>query len=233
MRAAWHQSCAAPATVDGVDLPPYPTGLHTGKGASEPGDRHHEPGDLPSFPDFAVRRGARRVTVHACASMQGVAGRLVPAIAFVPCFARSDGSGPGSLMDEQTDFHEKGPARHAPVLHVCLTCRDGGEVLHDALKAQAEGSGVVVEGVRCLAACQHGCTATLSMPGKWSWLLGRLAPALAEDLLLYAKAYEQSRSGTVMPSRRPESLRDIILGRFPAQNTSLSNTETPVTERLS
>ncbi|MDL2171601.1 MULTISPECIES: DUF1636 domain-containing protein [Asaia] len=104
-----------------------------------------------------------------------------------------------------------------PVIHVCLTCRDGGEALHEALLQQATTAGVRVEGVKCLAACQRGCTATLSMPGKWSWLLGGLRPELAEDLMVYAKAYEHSRSGTVMPSKRPESLRDIILGRFPGQ----------------
>lgn len=119
-------------------------------------------------------------------------------------------------MAEQTDFPEKTSASFGPVIHVCLTCRDGGGDLHDALKMQAEGSGVTIEGVKCLAACQQGCTATLSMPGKWSWLLGRLQSRLAEDLLVYAKAYEQSRSGTVMPSRRPDSLRNIVLGRFPA-----------------
>lgn len=141
-------------------------------------------------------------------------------------------------MAEQTDLPEKTSASFGPVIHVCLTCRDGGEDLHDALKMQAEGLGVTIEGVKCLAACQQGCTATLSMPGKWSWLLGRLQSRLAEDLLVYAKAYEQSRSGTVMPSRRPDRLRNIVLGRFPAQPVKVPVAEmpaaaTPVTERLS
>ncbi|GBQ14021.1 DUF1636 family protein [Swaminathania salitolerans] len=108
------------------------------------------------------------------------------------------------------------PAPAGPVIHVCTTCRAGGEDLHGTLARLAEGSEVTVEGVRCLAACGQGCTASLSMPGKWSWLLGHLAPETASDLLVYARAYAASTSGTVMPSRRPESLRDVVLGRMPS-----------------
>lgn len=115
----------------------------------------------------------------------------------------------------------------APVLHVCLTCRDGGQALHDALASLADPVTLRVRGVRCLAACQQGCTATLSMPGKWSWLLGRLQPRLASDLLVYAQAYVRSTSGTVMPSRRPETLRDIILGRLPSLVDAVSPDPAP------
>lgn len=120
-----------------------------------------------------------------------------------------------------------------PVFHVCQTCAAGGQALHDALAALAEPGSVRIEGVRCLAACQQGCTATLSMPGKWSWLLGRLSPALASDLLVYAQAYSRSASGTVMPSKRPDTLRDIILGRFPGQSGSPSASQQAVSESVS
>ncbi|RUT24355.1 hypothetical protein C0V97_09725 [Asaia sp. W19] len=120
-----------------------------------------------------------------------------------------------------------------PVLHVCQTCRDGGEALHDALAALAGETAVRVQGVRCLAACQQGCTATLSMPGKWSWLLGRLHPGLAPDLLLYAQAYARSPSGTVMPSRRPESLREVILGRFPSMVDAAPGKASPADSTIS
>ncbi|WP_336946752.1 DUF1636 domain-containing protein [Asaia sp. HN010] len=120
-----------------------------------------------------------------------------------------------------------------PVFHVCQTCSAGGQALHEALAAMAEPEVVRIEGVRCLAACQQGCTATLSMPGKWSWLLGRLSPPLAYDLLAYAQAYGRSASGTVMPSKRPDTLRDIILGRFPGQNGSPSASQPAVSESVS
>ncbi|MCW8307499.1 DUF1636 domain-containing protein [Acidiphilium sp. PA] len=111
-------------------------------------------------------------------------------------------------------------------LHVCITCRAGlplepggvpmGADLYAALAACAEGAPVVLRGVECLAMCAHGCSAAISMPGKWSYLLGGLRPAMAGDLMDYARSYVASGSGTIMPSRRAASLRDMIVGRVPA-----------------
>ncbi|GBR37853.1 MULTISPECIES: DUF1636 domain-containing protein [Komagataeibacter] len=120
---------------------------------------------------------------------------------------------------EPTD--ETGPVH----LHVCVTCRRGlpasdnppGRQLHDAMQALAADSPqVVVHEVSCLAACNDGCTAVVAMPGKWGWLLANLGPEKADDLMTYVAAYGASRSGTVMPSRRPASLSDMVRGRFPA-----------------
>jgi predicted metal-binding protein len=115
------------------------------------------------------------------------------------------------------------------VLHVCTTCRTGlepvegrpvpGQVMYDAVAAALQAAPdlpVRLHPVACLAACAQGCTATLSAPGKWSMLLGRLDPALAADLIAYAGIYAASRTGTVMPSKRPASLAGIVLGRLPA-----------------
>ena len=113
-------------------------------------------------------------------------------------------------------------------LHVCITCRAGTEkldgvpvpglVLHDrlaALVAEAGDAPVQLQPVECLAVCNDGCSAAIAMPGKWSYLLGRLAPDMAADLLSFAGSYATSRTGTVMPSRRPASLARMILGRVP------------------
>ncbi|BAK84414.1 DUF1636 domain-containing protein [Komagataeibacter medellinensis] len=118
------------------------------------------------------------------------------------------------------------PGNPPPVhLHVCVTCRRGlpasdnpqGRQLHDALVALAHDSPqVVIHEVSCLAACDAGCTAVVASPGKWGWLLANLGPEKAEDLLTYITAYAAARSGTVMPSRRPASLSDMVRGRFPA-----------------
>lgn len=118
------------------------------------------------------------------------------------------------------------PGNPPPVhLHVCVTCRRGlpasdnpqGRQLHDALVALAhDDPQVVIHEVSCLAACDAGCTAVVASPGKWGWLLANLGPEKAEDLLTYITAYAAARSGTVMPSRRPASLSDMVRGRFPA-----------------
>ncbi|HWL79791.1 MAG TPA: DUF1636 domain-containing protein [Roseomonas sp.] len=116
-----------------------------------------------------------------------------------------------------------------PRLVVCTTCRGGrplaegeippGRLLHDALAAALAAHPappVELHPVTCLAACDHGCTAAMSTPGKWTYLLGHLTPGLAEDLLAYGATYAAHASGAVLPSRRPESLRKVVLGRLPA-----------------
>ena len=89
-----------------------------------------------------------------------------------------------------------------------------GEHLHTALARRA-GPEVEVRPIKCLSACDDGCTVAVSMPGKWTYLLGRLDPSLADDLLTYAATYAASATGGVLPSKRPASLAHVILGRTP------------------
>lgn len=116
-----------------------------------------------------------------------------------------------------------------PVLLVCTTCRAGrplaegetapGRHLLDALEqalAAHPAPPVALRPVTCLSVCQQGCAAAMTQPGKWSYLLGRLSPALAEDLLAYGETYAAHATGAVLPSRRPESLRGAVLGRIPS-----------------
>ncbi len=114
-------------------------------------------------------------------------------------------------------------------LILCTTCRTGrilaegetapGALLYEAVRGliAARGTEPLVElyEVACLANCDHGCSAAITMPGKWTYLLGRLNAALAGDLLAYAACYAASTTGTVLPSRRPASLRHMIIGRVP------------------
>jgi predicted metal-binding protein len=116
-----------------------------------------------------------------------------------------------------------------PRLILCTTCRSGrtvaaddkppGALLHEtlnALIARQDGTAPVdVREVACLANCDRGCSAVIAMPGKWTYLLGHLQVADAADLLVYAAAYAASPTGTVLPSRRPDSLRHMIIGRVP------------------
>ena len=114
-----------------------------------------------------------------------------------------------------------------PTLHVCTTCRAGqvladsderpGQRMLDTVAALLDPAAPAVDlqEVVCLSSCDHGCAAAISAPGKWTYLLGRLDPAMAPDLLAYAAAYAASRTGTVMPSKRPASLSRMVLGRVP------------------
>ncbi len=114
-----------------------------------------------------------------------------------------------------------------PVLHVCTTCRAGlplaegqvapGRRMHDAVAALlAADPAVELREVSCLSSCDAGCAAAISQPGKWTYLLGRLDPTSAPDLLDYAAIYAASRTGAVLPSKRPASLSRMVLGRVPS-----------------
>ena len=67
-----------------------------------------------------------------------------------------------------------------------------------------------------MASCTRACTAAISTPGKWSYLLGGLDPDHAADLLTYAGIYAAHASGAVLPSRRPASLRNAVVARLPS-----------------
>jgi predicted metal-binding protein len=124
------------------------------------------------------------------------------------------------------------PSPSRPILHICVTCRAGeaipldplalgakppGAELHDALAQMnaAAGAPVDLSQVSCLAACDRGCTAAIAMPGRFSYLLGGLSPQTAPDVFDYALRYAASKTGLVLPSKRAESLRHAVLGRFP------------------
>ena len=116
-----------------------------------------------------------------------------------------------------------------PELHVCVTCRAGlplvdglavlGRQLFDrtaAVLAEAgDAAPVTLQPVVCLGNCAQGCSAAVSQPGKWSYLLGHLSPDHADALVAYGAAFAASKNGTVWRSGRADSLRDAIVARIP------------------
>lgn len=115
-------------------------------------------------------------------------------------------------------------------VHVCVTCQ-AGEICDDGTdrpglrfrraleNAHAEADDadwLEIREISCLASCERGCAAVISMPGKWSYLLGRLGEPKAADFLAYARTYRASKTGVVLPSKRPASLHDAVLGRIPS-----------------
>jgi predicted metal-binding protein len=115
-------------------------------------------------------------------------------------------------------------------VHVCVTCQ-AGEICDDgsdrpglrfrhaleSARAEANNAGwLEIREISCLASCDRGCAAVISMPGKWSYLLGRLSEPKAADFLAYARTYRASKTGVVLPSKRPASLRDAVLARIPS-----------------
>jgi predicted metal-binding protein len=115
---------------------------------------------------------------------------------------------------------------HANTLHVCVTCGFPDEprpglILHDRIAAlMGEDEPFALKPVTCLALCGDGCSAAATAAGKWGYLLGRLSPDHADDLLAYARLYAAAPTGSVMPSRRAPSLRNVVIGRMPGTETA-------------
>ncbi|GAB0115511.1 DUF1636 family protein [Acidisoma sp. C75] len=113
-------------------------------------------------------------------------------------------------------------AEPKPTLHACITCghpeepRPGAR-LHAAIAAlMAPEEPFRLAPVSCLSRCGEGCSIAITAPGKWGYLMSRLTPDHAADLILYARAYAAHETGALLPSRRPPSLRQTVIGRIPA-----------------
>lgn len=152
---------------------------------------------LQSAPESGrAPRGAARVTV---VDEPSVSGRV---------------SGPGAVVAGAT-------------IYVCITCRRPGEpdseprpgaILAAATAGAAEGSGVVVRGVKCLANCTRGASAAVRCDDSWTYLFGGLdvtcGPALVDGARLLAAADDG-----IMPWRgRPEPLKRGLIARVPPIN---------------
>lgn len=124
-------------------------------------------------------------------------------------------------------------SEHQAVLHICITCRtkslgshaneplppEGLELwntLQSLYAHLADKPPFILRAVQCLGVCDKGCSAAMCMEGKWSYLLGNLSSNMAADLLDYASLYAGSKTGTLMPSKRPASLGESVLGRIPS-----------------
>jgi len=112
----------------------------------------------------------------------------------------------------------------AATIYVCVTCRKAGEpdteprpgaLLAEATASAAQGSGVAVRRVRCLANCTRGPSVAMRANGSWTYLFGGLdvggATALVEGARLLAGAADG-----IMPWRgRPEPLKRGLIARVP------------------
>ena len=109
----------------------------------------------------------------------------------------------------------------------------GNSPLHAAGKRQRMLSALIAEmgtdapaqvlPILCFANCERGCSAGISAAGKWSYLMGDLAPEHAADLLAYAETYAKAKTGVVLPSKRPPSLEKTVIARFPASHAEFKD----------
>lgn len=110
-------------------------------------------------------------------------------------------------------------------IYVCITCRRAsdpedaprpGLALARATARAAEGTGVTVRQVRCLANCNRALSAAVRCDGAWTYVFGGLeAGTDAEALIEGARLLARAADG-VMPWRgRPEVLKRGLIARVP------------------
>ncbi|HRN84615.1 MAG TPA: DUF1636 domain-containing protein [Hyphomicrobium sp.] len=120
------------------------------------------------------------------------------------------------------------PVTDTPItVFVCVTCRqmlpDGegfrqpgrelADILRDRLSADEN---VTVTPVQCLSVCNRPSTIALMGRNKWTYLIGNLETAThLDDIVTFARAYEQSSDGIVPWKERPEPFRKGVVARIP------------------
>ncbi len=72
-----------------------------------------------------------------------------------------------------------------------------------------------IVGVECLSACNSGCAVSLSKPGAWSYVYGRLTLDDVPAILEGAGKYAAAPDGIVPWRARPEVFRKQSIARIP------------------
>jgi len=110
----------------------------------------------------------------------------------------------------------------ASTLYVCVTCRNADDASEPRPGARlfaavaAEANDLTVVPVECLSNCQRSCSAAVTAPGKWTYVVGHLDPAChVGDILQFARAHQAHPDGLPMWRERPEHVRKNTIARVP------------------
>ena len=110
-------------------------------------------------------------------------------------------------------------------IYVCITCRRAGDpedgvrpglALARATAQAAEGTGVAVCQVECLANCSRSLSAAMRCDGAWTYVFGGLEPDRdAEALIEGARLFARAEDGLLPWRGRPEVLKRGLIARVP------------------
>jgi predicted metal-binding protein len=125
---------------------------------------------------------------------------------------------------DQTSVVGSGASGDAAIIYVCITCRRSGEpegepragaMLAAATAAAAQGSGISVREVRCLANCTRGPSAAIRCNGSWTYVFGGLEVVCADALVEGARLLARAADGLLPWRGRPEPLKRGLIARVP------------------
>ena len=115
------------------------------------------------------------------------------------------------------------PTSSEPTLYICVTCRRAGEpdeprpgeLLAIAASAAAQGSGVNVTRVKCLANCNRAASAAMRANGSWTYIFGELDASCAGALITGTRMLADAADGILPWRGRPELLKGRLIARVP------------------
>ena len=110
-------------------------------------------------------------------------------------------------------------------VYVCITCRRAsdpenaprpGLALAQAASKAADGTGVAVCQVQCLANCSRALSAAMRCDGAWTYIFGGLeADRDAEALIEGAQLLARAEDGLLPWRGRPDILKSGLIARVP------------------
>ena len=110
----------------------------------------------------------------------------------------------------------------ASTLYVCVTCRTAGDTAEPRPGARlfasvaAAATDLRVVPVECLSNCTRSCSAAVTAPGKWTYVIGHLDPARhVGDILHFARAHQAHPEGLPVWRERPDHVRKNTIARVP------------------
>jgi predicted metal-binding protein len=127
-------------------------------------------------------------------------------------------------VTDQTNAIRADPSSDGATILVCITCRRSGEaeteprpgaVLAAAAAHAAQGTGIAVQPVRCLANCTRGPSAAIRCNGSWTYVFGGLDIGCAEALVEGARLLVLASDGLLPWRGRPEPLKRGLIARVP------------------
>jgi len=130
-----------------------------------------------------------------------------------------------TLTEIETANDDAQPALTVATVYICTTCRRAGDpedaprpglALAQAATKAADGTGVTVCQVQCLANCSRALSAAVRSDGAWTYIFGGLeAKRDAEALIEGAKLLAHAEDGVLPWRGRPDILKRGLIARVP------------------